>query len=412
MRLDAVILGGGAAGLWLLDRLSRRGCHVVLLEHRALGAGQTIASQGIIHGGMKYSLQGLLTPSARHLRNMPAVWRNSLLGSSPPLLTHTRLRSDCCYLWRSDGLAAWAGMWGARLGLQVKPEVVSPEERPVALAGVTGMVARLAEQVICPASFLADLFRQYRDRILLIDEHEGVRFRLQTPGEVETVWITAPGAQGTLSLRPRYVVLTAGAGNAALRRLVGLDDSTMQRRPLHMTLARGELPPLCGHCIDGARTRVTITSDVDSHGRMVWQIGGQVAEEGVSLTPRELTLRVQQELTQVLPGLKFDGLEWSTYRIDRAEAVTPHGNRPETLHVLSAGNVTTGWPTKLALAPALADEIAGRISADASSKFFNLAPLADWPRPVVAPLPWEESQREWWSLASPEERSTPLRRAA
>ena len=41
---------------------------------------------------------------------------------------------------------------------------------------------------------------------------------------------------------------------------------------------RGALPGLCGHAIEGAKTRVTITSDVDARGRTVWQLGGQVSE--------------------------------------------------------------------------------------------------------------------------------------
>ena len=45
-RLDVVIFGGGAAGLWLLDELVRAGYEALLLEAGALGAGQTIASQG------------------------------------------------------------------------------------------------------------------------------------------------------------------------------------------------------------------------------------------------------------------------------------------------------------------------------------------------------------------------------
>ena len=49
--VDVVIFGGGAAGLWTLDELHRAGRSVVLLESGDLGAGQTIASQGIIHGG-------------------------------------------------------------------------------------------------------------------------------------------------------------------------------------------------------------------------------------------------------------------------------------------------------------------------------------------------------------------------
>lgn len=399
MRLDAVIVGGGAAGLWLLDRLSRQGCHVLLLEARALGAGQTLASQGIIHGGLKYTLKGLMTPSAKSIRGMPNVWRNALLGRETPNLTHTRLRSECCYLWRTDGLTSWAGMLGARLGLQVKPETLSPEDRPAALAHVSGVVARLAEQVICPASFVGDLLRQYRDRILRIDGHDGLQFELNSPGEVRAVRITSTTG-GETTLFPRHVVFTAGEGNLRLRKLAGLDDAVMQRRPLHMTLARGELPALAGHCVDGARTRVTITSDVDAAGLTVWQIGGQVAEDGVKMSPLELTAHVRSELQHVLPGVSFEELEWSTYQVDRAEGLTSSGGRPETIQVLCAGNVTTGWPTKLALAPALAEEIAARISAEASSRLFDPSPLADWPRPAVALLPWDEPKRLWWRLPS------------
>ena len=57
-RPDVVIFGGGVAGLWLLDELVRRGRDALLLESSRLGTGQSIAAQGIIHGGLKYSLAG------------------------------------------------------------------------------------------------------------------------------------------------------------------------------------------------------------------------------------------------------------------------------------------------------------------------------------------------------------------
>ncbi|HCS51023.1 MAG TPA: FAD-dependent oxidoreductase, partial [Planctomycetaceae bacterium] len=64
MEADIVIIGGGIAGLWTLDELRRNGVRALLLENRTLGFGQTISSQGIIHGGLKYSLKGVLTASA------------------------------------------------------------------------------------------------------------------------------------------------------------------------------------------------------------------------------------------------------------------------------------------------------------------------------------------------------------
>ena len=410
MRLDSVIFGGGAAGLWLLDRLSRDGHHVILLEANSLGAGQTVASQGIIHGGLKYSLSGLLTRSSVSIREMPEVWRNSLLGRSAPNLTRTRLRSNCCYLWQTDSFSSRIGMLGARIGLQVKSESIDVEERPAALANVFGTVARLPEQVVCPASFTADLADQYRDRILKVDVKKGLQFNLGSPGEVESLVLTSPTDGQQLELKPRQVIFTAGAGNARLREMVGLSGDVMQCRPLHMVLARGALPELHGHCIDGAKTRVTITSDIDYDGRTVYQIGGQIAEDGVSLEPLALAERARAELNDVLPNLDLSHAEWSTYKIDRAEGATGNGARPDSIQVLCAGNVTTGWPTKLVLAPILAQEIASRASSPYISTEFDPTPLMNWPRPEIATLPWEDADRVWWTL--PESVSLPGRRAA
>jgi glycine/D-amino acid oxidase-like deaminating enzyme len=399
MRLDALIFGGGAAGLWLLDRLSRDGHHVLLLEAHSLGSGQTVASQGIIHGGLKYTLSGLLTNSARNIREMPTVWRESLLGNATPDLSQTQLRSGCCYLWQTDSMASRAGMIGARFGLQIKPETISTEQRPAALKGVFGTVARLPEQVISPQSFIKDLATQYRDRILQIDAREGLEFELTSPGEVAAVRLTSPGAGSPLKLQPRQVIFTAGGGNARLRELAGLSGDVMQKRPLHMVMVRGNLPELNGHCLDGAKTRVTITSETDVEGRMVWQIGGQIAEDGVKFDPISLTERARSELASVLPGVDLGTAEWSTYTVDRAEGATTNGSRPETIQVLCAGNVTTGWPTKLVLAPVLAQEIASRATSPYVATDFDTTPFANWPRPEVATLPWEDAGRRWWTLA-------------
>lgn len=414
MRVDAVIFGGGVAGLWTLDRLVRQGCQAVLLESRALGCGQTVSSQGIIHGGMKYSLQGWLSKSAQHIRMMPEIWQQALLGRTAPNLTNTRLRSPACYLWQTESLASMAGMLGARIGLQVSPEPVAEDDRPPVFAKVSGGIARLPEQVIDPASFLTDIAEQYRDRMLLIDtSDEGLKFELSSPGDVVRIRLSRPELKETLTLEPAQVLLTAGAGNARLRKAVGLSSDVMQRRPLHMVLARGPLPELHGHCIDGLKTRVTVTSTTDGDNRMVWQVGGQIAEDGVRMTPRQVTEHAARELQTVLPQLDLSQVEWSSYTVDRAEAVTEGGARPETIQVLCAGNVTTGWPTKLALAPLLAEEMAARVQPSVPESAWTPQLLQRWPKPPVAEYPWNESDRTWWpvDIAAPR-RSHSSRRAA
>lgn len=389
MRLEAVIFGGGVAGLWLLDELSRRGHSALLLETAALGQGQTIASQGIIHGGLKYSLQGFLTPSAKSIRDMPATWRACLAGQRGPDLSRTPRRADFCYLWSTGSFGSRWGMLGARLGLRATHRLLSDDERPFVLAGCVGSVARLEEPVLSPPGLLANLAAPHWHRILLIDGTSAVTWNMSGPGDVRSIVLTQPGTAQQLEVIPRTVIFTAGAGNAALRRQVGLESDVMQRRPLHMVMARGQLPVLNGHCIDGAKTRLTITSDEDTAGRTIWQIGGQVAENGVRMPSAELIAHAQSEVQAVFPGIDLTGTEWATERIDRAEGATSSGERPDRIQVLREGNTLTAWPTKLALAPQLAERIAAGTRAPATNTVDIPTVLHDWPRPDVARPPWE-----------------------
>ena len=410
--LDVLLVGGGVAGLWALDALTSRGLNCALAECGELGAGQTVASQGIVHGGLKYTLAGLLTGSAEKIREMPALWRRCLAGDPPPLvpaegpagglhpdLSGTPVRAAFCHLWRSESLSGRVGMIGAKVGLRVAPEALPKDRVPPVLRGVRGPVCALAEQVLSPAGFLENLRRRNLSRLLKV-AGDGVRFTTGGGG-VTAVTLTGPAGR-TLRLAPRHVALTAGAGNAELLSRLGLPGTpgvpTMQRRPLHMALVRGAaLPALNGHCVDGAKTRVTVTSDLDSSGRVVWQVGGQLAEDGVRLSPAALIDRAAAELAAAVPGLDLAGCEWATYRADRAEGAAG-GVRPDDAQLFTAGNVRVCWPTKLALAPVLAARLAAAVSqAGVSRRQPTLGLPADWPRPAVAAVPWETCA---WAPAS------------
>ena len=202
-----------------------------------------------------------------------------------------------------------------------------------------------------------------------------------------------------LQVRARHVVLTAGAGNAALGETFGLPANSMQRRPLRIGLVRGDLPAVNGHCIDGATTRLTITSDVDSAGRTVWTLGGQVAEVGAGMSPKAFLSHAKAELTAALPGWQRSPVEWSSYAVDRAERATGDGTLPGDVQIACAGRALVAWPTKLVLAPRLAEQVVALL---------ELAPATDWgawrgaiddirwPAPLVALPPWEQELP--WSI--------------
>lgn len=389
VNLDVLIFGGGVAGLWLLDVLRRAGHRVLLLEADRLGAGQTACSQGIIHGGLKYALDGVLSPSASSISEMPEFWRQCLSGRRQPDLSATRVRAERCYLWRTGSLRSRVGMLGARLALRATPHAVAGAERPPVLARSAGTVATVDEPVIDPVSLVADLAGRHRDWILSIDAATGLE--LSASGPVIEV---ADEQAGRMTIRPRAVVLAAGAGNGGLIDRLGLAPPVAhQRRPLHMLMMRGDrLPVLNGHCVDGARTRVTITADSDSAGRVVWQVGGQLAEDGVAMDEPDLLARGAAEIRAVLPDLDLGGVEWASYRVDRAEGAAS-GRRPHDSTVERRGDVIVAWPTKLALAPRLADRIRGML--DAPAQDTDGLDTASWPRPSIAQAPWE-TQQQWF----------------
>lgn len=391
LELDGIIFGGGVAGLWILDELRRHGLDALLVERNALGAGQTICAQGILHSGLKYTLQGMVTPAAREARKMPEVWREALDGRGELDLSGVKIRSPHCYLWRTNDLSSRLGMFGAHIGLKVTPETVDAQDRPAVFRGCPGPVSRVAEPVIDTGELLRVLNERNCRSIVKADE---VSFKRSTTGQVRTVRLRSEGKE--IEVRSRNVILAAGGGNAGLREACGLASEAMQRRPLQMVMVRGDLPECFGHCVDGAKTRVTITSARDTSGRVVWQLGGQVAELGVNSSPSDAIRFAREELTAVLPGVSFENTEWGSYRIDRAEERMRAGGRPDSVSILEEGNVLTVWPTKMVLAPMLARRVkeiiiqqsGGSKQSERQSSMVEEA-FQRWERPTVALPPWE-----------------------
>jgi hypothetical protein len=160
-----------------------------------------------------------------------------------------------------------------------------------------------------------------------------------------------------------------------------------------MTMLKGALPELHGHCVDGAATRVTITTSTASDGDLVWQVGGQLAERGVAMEPPALLVHAREELAAALAVADtriFNEVRWATYRIDRAESATRGGIRPDDAQCITDGppGAITLWPTKLALAPRAAErviELFGTLGIRGSGR----AEFHHGPRPEVGLPPWE-----------------------
>lgn len=400
VKLDALVLGGGIAGLWTLRSLRQRGVSALLLESRALGGGQTVASQGIIHGGVKYALGGAASRASKLIADMPARWGESLAGDAFPDLSGARILSDACTLWTGGGVGSRLMGLAASKAIRVKPERLTGADRPPPFDDAPGGVDvyRLDETVLDPCSLVRALAEPVLGAIGQsgpadsgIDRGTSVppvrTPRLERTDEGVACTITDSSGE-ELRLLPRHLIACAGAGNEQIARDLGLDANIrMQRRPLHMVLARrpgGEdLPRIFGHCVGaGSKPRLTITSG-ESDGRTVWWIGGQIAETGVDRSPEAQVAETLSELRETLAWLELKGVELATVRIDRAEGFMPDGSRPDEPVIRSVDRVHICWPTKLAFAPIVADRVS-----ELAGEPEHPQPELGLQTPPFAPPPW------------------------
>jgi hypothetical protein len=123
----------------------------------------------------------------------------------------------------------------------------------------------------------------------------------------------------------------------------------------------------------------------------VWQLGGEIAEQLASDAPNATDGRatLRAELERWLPDLDLANLELAVHAAPRAEARHRDALRPSGVHMSRAApNVLACWPTKLALAPLLAEDVARELGAS-STTTLPPPPSACWPTAPLANYPWE-----------------------
>ncbi|MFJ4391241.1 NAD(P)/FAD-dependent oxidoreductase [Pseudomonas soli] len=381
---DVLIVGAGVAGLWLNARLRRLGYSTVLVERASLGGEQTIKSQGIIHGGTKYALHGALTGASEAIADMPRRWREALAGNGELDLSGTRLLSEAHYLWSPGTLAGNLTSFFASKAVRGRVDQVKGEQLPPALQdrAFKGKVYRLAELVIDVPSLLANLAQLAGDSLLAGERIEPLR-----DGE-ELAGLVVDGRD----IRAQRIVLSAGGGTADLLHALGLEQPAMQRRPLHMVLAKGpNLKPLYAHCLGGGpKPRITVTTHPAADGQWVWYLGGDIAEaDGVAREPEAQIAAAQKEVASLLPWVDQSLVRWATLRVDRAEPAQSGLVRPDNAFLADQQRLLVGWPTKLALAPDFADRVLASFERD-GIRPASQPDLADLPRPPLALPAWEQ----------------------
>ena len=405
---DIVVFGGGIAGLWLLNRLRDEGYDAILLEADGLGAAQTLASQGIIHGGLKYALGGSVTDAANTIAALPARWRACFDGTGEIDLSSCEVLSERYYMWSSASYRSKIKAFFGSKSLQGRVQAVPRDEFPpfFAEATVEGSLYALPDFAVDTPSLLSVLRARYEASIFKVDPRD-IRFTRGASGCAQSVTLRAGTGLGddvresennTVSIEAQRMIFCAGKGNQALIDAAGMRKPASQLRPLNMVwVKKAGLGSVFAHCIgeDFSLTpKLTITTHLADDGMPVWYLGGEIAESGVGVPDDELIERAKRLIADLFPWVDLSGAQWGCFAIDRAEAKMADGSRPDGALFIAEDGYIAAWPTKLTLTPALADSVLAELAASVTKQSGDGTPTLDalaqiLPKATLAKAHWD-----------------------
>ncbi len=369
-KVDILIIGAGIAGLWLFHRLKRAGYDALLLEKNAIGGGQSIASQGIIHSGLKYTLAGQVSALARSISIMPDLWRAALNGNGPVDLSAAKENAASQHLLIPPGLMGSLIKTISKKALGKGAKETPLEEWPgdISASGFHGSLVHMGEPVLDIPGIIHALAEPYKD---CIRQNDGT--------EIEA----------------KLTIYTAADGNEEAAKQnnhnKGLET---QKRPLLMGLMKHAPFPLYAHFVGNSDKPVaTITTHKGKDGTLIWYVGGAVAERAKDSSPEEVYSAIRKAFAKYMPQVDLSGIEWATLPIDRIEGKSKtDGWLPDTPTIHESGDTLYCWPTKLTFAPLLSDMIFDRVE---KSGIKPNGIQSDWsflPEAPYAETPWDTAQ--------------------
>ncbi|MCB1531454.1 MAG: FAD-dependent oxidoreductase [Alphaproteobacteria bacterium] len=376
--IDIAIIGAGIAGLWAFNRLKRMGYDVLLLEREGIGAGQTLASQGIIHSGLKYAFAGKINELAHSISAMPDLWRTALKGDGAVDLSAASGAASSQYLLIPPGFM------GGLIGLVSKKALggnvteLAPEDWPDSIkqSGFNGSVIYMDEPVLDIAAIIRALAEPYKNCIRKIDSSDPFDYLRAH------------------NINAKNVIFTAAQSNQEIAAVHGHDEGLKtQARPLLMGMMKNAPYPLYAHLVGPSEKPVaTITTHKTQSGDLVWYLGGGVAERAKDDDPRKVYEACRKALKKYLPAVDLSAVQWAALPIDRIEGASgAKGWMPDTPTIHAAENTLYCWPTKLTFAPLLSDMILEHLQARGLSPSNHTSDFSDIPPVDYAPAPWDKT---------------------
>lgn len=383
VHVDVLFVGGGIAGLWLLNCVRKAGYSALLVEAERIGAGQSGASQGFVVHRPRTGATVPTDKEAAELASVVGRWRALLDGSEVPDLSTVRVLSEHPLRWTIPE-AQKRGLLD-RLLRRGAPTAQAPVETGFDIPEILrhplrrGSLGTQEGFIVDNRSLLGALLDPVRDALL---HTQGAAVMARDGGFSVRIEEREP-----VVVRARRTVYTTGVG----ANLLGSVSLQVWHQQMVMIRGEGLADDLYVNAVDETgRRRFNISAHRDAEGRPVWYYGGAMVEAGQQVDAAQQIRNCRRDLATHFPWLALTGLEYAAHRVDRA-AVRLRNGLALLPQLRTEGQHVVAWPTNLSTMPLLGDRMLAMLRRERiEPRPADLRPLADWPQPALAPAPWDE----------------------
>jgi len=344
MNIDYLIIGDGLSGLLLLQRILRDKLGSVLLispvahnQTLCSSNSQSFWSQGIVHKGYKYSLEGEDRPDLEKYADKFTGELSSIIDLPDfTVAEQVKVLADAASSLPSTARTSSGRYLNAKIKVGFFPELV------------------VDSWGICSALRLKLRKHIYTSEIKKIRHKKGVVSSIElsktqalTPFRVRT------------AVCPSHVFMCAGRHNGHIwhnmMKMPG--ESVQQLRPVVVGEAKhSSFFNLNAHLIFKKKWCMTVTSSVNAVGAFTWRFGGPLYDSGLPLK------KVQAKTEKILEHFfAISNPSMNMGVISRAEKYAA-GARILRPRRFKLGNVTIGWPVKMVMIPSLIDKMLRDVS--------------------------------------------------
>ena len=397
---EVLVVGGGAAGILACERLREDGRDVTLIECAAIGAEQSNHSHGYLHRGFIYA-----APSAALVRELGRgadAWAARLQGRGLGAVASSATVVITDAYSSQAAATAWAK---AGLFFDGPTHVEAGDRRRSAYRFSTN------EQTFD----FAPWFRTVSSHELLgVRTVRGRALRLIREGN-EVTGVDARVAGERVRLVADVYVLAAGVGNLELVSTVTRYRGEAINRTSHMFVLRSTgLQPISLVAPDPRLYGLFVVSRGDD-GATVWLASDFVSFSGDLSGTHAAAMWVRavvRNLEAATGSLPRRGFEWAVYPAPKGElrpnrgTLDVHRTQKYGLH-----NVLVGSPSKLTLAPLLADQLADEVAGIARRRRYADAAASVDADEIASELPVSKERWRGVHLRPPDELLSLLTRA-